>query len=175
MNTKQPQQNQLSFYKPNSYNKGMACSFRPGQDGGLYVSFIRQHSWNASTKNGSFKGNMNDPKMKRNMKLSIFEAGGISSAILEKGKWSAFHKFGEGGASIMFGPYEKDGVFTGFVLRLTDSKDKENAFSIGFTPAEAAVLNCYLLEFVRSSFYNESIKGEPQDSPSSSAEESSDF
>jgi hypothetical protein len=146
--------NPLHFYKPNSYNKGIACSFNEADDGGLYVSFIRQHSWNAATRSGSFKANMNNPKAKKGVKFSVFEAGGLVRSIEGKEKWSSYHKFGDnGGISIQFGPYEKDGTLMGFGLKVVDSKDKDNLFAVGFTLDEAIALKLYLEQYVTNSFY----------------------
>ena len=63
--------NNIQFYKPNSFNKGVAVSlsFNP-QDSGIYVSFIKQFSWDAQRKIGSFKENKENPKAKKNIKFN---------------------------------------------------------------------------------------------------------
>jgi hypothetical protein len=148
---------QLSFYKPNSKNTGVAVSVNAGaKDGGLYISFIRQFSWNPEKKTGSFKENKDVASAKKNIKFNQFEAGGIIRAIETKDKWSAFHKFGaDSGVSIYFSPYEREEVLVGFGLKILDSRDKDNPFSVGFTLDEVICLREYLKEYIRNGFYEE--------------------
>lgn len=146
--------NNIQFYKPNSSNKGVAVSisFNPA-DSGIYVSFIRQFSWNAEKKIGSFKGNKDNPKAKKNIKFNDIEVSGIIRAIEKEEKWSTFHKFNnESGVSISFAPYIKDNVMSGFGLRISDSKDKENIFSVGFTNDESIKLREWLKLSLEESF-----------------------
>jgi hypothetical protein len=146
--------NNIQFYKPNSSNKGVAVSisFNPA-DSGIYVSFIRQFSWNADKKIGSFKGNKDNPKAKKNIKFNDIEVSGIIRAIEKEEKWSTFHKFNnESGVSISFAPYIKDNVMSGFGLRISDSKDKENVFSVGFTNDESVKLREWLKLSLEESF-----------------------
>jgi len=138
--------NNIQFYKPNSSNKGVAVSlsFNPS-DSGIYVSFIKQFSWDANKKIGSFKENRENPKAKKNIKFNDIEASGIIRAIEKEEKWSTFHKFNnDSGVSISFAPYIKENVMSGFGLRISDSKDKENVFSVGFTNDESVKLREWL-------------------------------
>ena len=149
--------NSISFYKPNAKNTGVAVSVNAGtKDGSLYISFIRQFSWNPARKTGSFKENKDVQSAKKNVKFNEFEAGGLIRAIESREKWSAFHKFGdESGVSISFAPYERDGVIIGFGLRVSDSRDKDNPFSVGFTLDEAITLREYLKEYLKVAFYRD--------------------
>jgi hypothetical protein len=138
--------NNIQFYKPNASNKGVALSiaFNP-KDSGIYFSFIKQHSWNAEKRIGSFKENKDNPKAKKNIKFNDTEISGIIRAIEKEDKWSAYHKFNnDGGVSISFSPYIKDDVMAGFGMRIVDSRDKENPFSIGFTNDESVRLREWL-------------------------------
>jgi hypothetical protein len=138
--------NNIQFYKPNSFNKGVAVSlsFNP-QDSGIYVSFIKQFSWDAQRKIGSFKENKENPKAKKNIKFNDIEVSGIIRAIEKEEKWSTFHKFNnDSGVSISFAPYIKENIMSGFGLRISDSKDKENVFSVGFTNDESIKLREWL-------------------------------
>jgi len=138
--------NNIQFYKPNSFNKGVAVSlsFNPS-DSGIYVSFIKQFSWDAKKKIGSFKENRENPKAKKNIKFNDIEVSGIIRAIEKEEKWSTFHKFNnDSGVSISFAPYIKENVMSGFGLRISDSKDKENIFSVGFTNDESIKLREWL-------------------------------
>ena len=144
----------IQFYKPNSSNKGIAVSlsFNPA-DSGIYVSFIKQFSWNMQKKTGSFKENRNNPKAKKNIKFNDTEVSGIIRAIEKEEKWSTFHKFNnDTGVSISFSPYIKDEVMAGFGLRVSDSKDKENVFSVGFTNDESIKLREWLKLSLRECF-----------------------
>jgi len=146
--------NNIQFYKPNSSNKGVAVSvsFNPA-DSGIYVSFIRQFSWDAGKKIGSFKGNKDNPRAKKNIKFNDIEVSGIIRAIEKEEKWSTFHKFNnDSGVSISFAPYIKDNIMAGFGLRVSDSKDKENVFSVGFTNDEAVKLREWLKLSLEESF-----------------------
>ena len=129
----------IQFYKPTSSNKGIAVSisFNP-EDSGIYVSFIRQFSWDANKKTGSFKENKENPAAKKNIKFNDTEISGIIRAIEKEDSWSTYHKYGnDKGASISFSPYIKNEIMSGFGLRVIDSSNKENAFSVGFTLDES--------------------------------------
>ena len=151
--------NNIQFYKPNSSNKGVAVSVALNpKDAGIYFSFIKQHSWDNVKKIGSFKENKDNPKAKKNIKINDIEAAGIIRSIEKEEKWSAYHKFNENsGVSISFSPYIKENVMSGFGLRIVDSKDKENVFSVGFTNDESVKLR----EWLKASL-NEIFKSEPQ-------------
>jgi hypothetical protein len=146
--------NNIQFYKPNASNKGVAVSvsFNPA-DSGIYVSFIKQFSWDAAKKIGSFKGNKDNPKAKKNIKFNDIEVAGIIRAIEKEEKWSTFHKFNnDSGVSISFAPYIKDNVMAGFGLRVSESKDKDNIFSVGFTNDESIKLREWLKLSLEESF-----------------------
>jgi len=146
--------NNIQFYKPNASNKGVAVSisFNPA-DSGIYVSFIKQFSWDATKRIGSFKGNKDNPKAKKNIKFNDIEVAGIIRAIEKEEKWSTFHKFNnDSGVSISFAPYIKDNVMAGFGLRVSESKDKDNIFSVGFTNDESIKLREWLKLSLEESF-----------------------
>ena len=146
--------NNIQFYKPNASNKGVAVSvsFNPA-DSGIYVSFIKQFSWDAAKRIGSFKGNKDNPKAKKNIKFNDIEVAGIIRAIEKEEKWSTFHKFNnDSGVSISFAPYIKDNIMAGFGLRVSESKDKENIFSVGFTNDESIKLREWLKLSLEESF-----------------------
>ena len=146
--------NNIQFYKPNAFNKGVAVSvsFNPA-DSGIYVSFIKQFSWDTAKRIGSFKGNKDNPKAKKNIKFNDIEVAGIIRAIEKEEKWSTFHKFNnDSGVSISFAPYIKDNVMAGFGLRVSESKDKENIFSVGFTNDESIKLREWLKLSLEESF-----------------------
>jgi hypothetical protein len=137
---------QIQFYKPTPSNKGVAVSisYNP-EDYGIYVSFIKQFSWDNEKKTGSFKENKDNAQAKKNIKFNDTEISGIIRAIEKETSWSTYHKFGnEGGASISFSPYIKNDLMAGFGLRVIESANKENIFSVGFTLDEATKLREWL-------------------------------
>lgn len=154
--------NNIQFYKPNAANKGVAVSVALNpKDAGIYFSFIKQHSWDNVKKIGSFKGNKENPKAKKNIKINDIEAAGIIRAIEKEEKWTAYHKFNESsGVSISFAPYIKENIMSGFGLRIVDSKDKENIFSVGFTNDESIKLREWLKAGLNEIFKSENIAQE---------------
>ena len=79
----------LNFYKPNRSNAGTALSFNvaPPKENtkdaspDLYVSFVKQASWNDETKKGSFSENAKNPEKTASLKLNETEAASIIRAI----------------------------------------------------------------------------------------------
>ena len=136
----------IQFYKPTPSNKGIAISISFNQeDSGIYVSFIRQFSWDANKKTGSFKENKENPQAKKNIKFNDTEISGIIRAIEKEESWSTYHKYGnDKGASISFSPYIKNEIMSGFGLRVVDSANKDNAFAVGFTLDESVKLREWL-------------------------------
>jgi hypothetical protein len=152
------------IYKPNAANKGSAFTFNfgPAKKGGdlkgdlvLYVSTVLQATWNASTKQGSFKENAKNPAKTCNVKLSLFEVGGLINAIKRRIEFKGYHTFPGGNGSVQFSftPATKDEVFQGFRFSILRSSDKA-VFAIGIGPHEAEVLNSYLDFGLKTAFQN---------------------
>lgn len=165
----------LQFYKPNSSNKGSALSISLNpKDMGIYISFIRQYSWNGQTKTGSFKENKDNPSAKKNIKLNDTEVSGIIRAIEKVDKWSSFHKFNnEKGTSISFSPYIKEDQMLGFGLKVSDSKD--SSFSIGFTNDESIKLREWLKLALQCCFSSPEAHAAQSVATHDTAEQASDF
>jgi hypothetical protein len=144
----------IAFYKANPKSTGSACSFKADtkldSSKGVYVEFIKQISWNAEKRTGSFKGGEQAA-----LKFSINEVGDMLNA-LEKNvpafpqfnkDAGAYHKSPTGSASIRFCPYidSKTGEQRGFSLSVSKKEDgKDKKFVIGFTFAEMVVLREFL-------------------------------
>ena len=87
------------IYKPNSKNSGHAMSIQVSKDnregkGGelqLFMSIIKQSSWNPATKTGSFSGSTKDDSKKVNVKFNEFEVGAMIRAFLRGTNESFFH------------------------------------------------------------------------------------
>jgi hypothetical protein len=150
----------LSFYKPNSYNKGSAIQLQFGlkeDDSGLYVSIIKQASWNNSTKRGSFSENAKDPLKNKKIKLNSTECGAMIRVLNEKiEKWSTVHKSNDKMTSLLFSNYIKDNVKMGHGLNITE-KGKES-FLIGFNNDESEILKIFLEEYIKFTFEKKNLE-----------------
>lgn len=135
----------IQFYKPNSKNTGCAFGFRIGskskqnnEDLCVYLTAVKQHSWNDKTKNGSFAENAKDPDKSVIIKFNEVELGGFIYAIRNYEKYNLFHSFEDNKTSISFGPYTKqngDKAFSFSVIR-----NSANKFGMGVEMSEAYLL-----------------------------------
>lgn len=139
----------ISFYKPNPRNTGSASSFsyKP-KDGTFFVSFVKQYSWDAGRKIGSFTQNRNNPAASVNAKFGAHEIAGILVAI-ERGEpdFSTYHTSTNQTLQVNFGQYVKDGVVqSGYSLRITkDSNGQKTNFAMLLTLGEGRLLREYLV------------------------------
>jgi len=144
----------LQFYKPNSKNTGSACSFSYNkQDKALYVSFVRQASWNSQTKTGSFKGSGLDKKA--SSKVSSTELAGLVHSLEANTEYNAFHGNTDKNTTFKLAPYSKDGSQVGYSFALNQRDNPNNvkkSFIIGFNFAEGRMLKEYILASLRSYF-----------------------
>ncbi len=154
----------LPIYKPNAANKGSAFTFNfgPAKKGGdlkgdlaLYVSTVLQASWNSTTKQGSFKENAKNQAKTCNIKLSLFEVGGLINSIKRRVEFKGYHTFPGSSSSIQFSfaPAVKEEVFNGFIFSILRGSDKA-VFRIGIAPNEAEVLSNFLDFGLKQHFAN---------------------
>ncbi len=144
----------VSFYKPNPFNKGSASQFQYGLkdgDNGLYVSIIKQASWNDQTKRGSFASNAKDPKKSKRIKLNANESAGICRVLGgQSEKWATVHKSSDKVTSLSFAPYIKDGSHIGFGLSVGEKGGE--SFMLSLTRDEGYVLEVFLSEHIKHGF-----------------------
>jgi len=144
----------ISYYKPNSYNKGAAAQFQFGakdNDFGLYLSIIKQFGWNSDSKRGSFSENAKNPSKNKKIKFNNIEASAICRVINGlTDKWSTVHKSESKTTSISFSHYVKDGVKLGFGLSVGE-KDGES-FMIGLNNDEGYLLKEFLKSYILFTF-----------------------
>jgi len=144
----------LSFYKPNSYNKGSAAQFQYGaKDGdfGLYISIVKQAGWNNDTKKGSFSANAKDPKKNKKVKINNIEAAAISRVLdCTTDKWSTVHKSESKTTSLIFSHYIKDAVKLGYGLSV--SEKNAESFMLSLNNDEGHVLKVFLNEYIKFTF-----------------------
>lgn len=152
----------VSFYKPNSYNKGSASQFQYGAkegDKGLYISIVKQASWNDATKRGSFSANSKDPKKNKRIKINASEAAGISRVLDARSeKWSSVHKSDAATTSLSFTPYIKDGIQLGYGLSVGEKGGE--SFMLSLTNDEGYVLASFLKGYIDSTFESKSVEKE---------------
>ena len=158
----------LHFYKPNAKVTGTACSFYLNKnDNSFFSTLIKQDSWNAEKRIGSFSKNKNNPAKKVNIKFSQVEIAGIIDAIESNREFSGYHGSNQI-VKFKFGPYMRGDEQVGFSYSVNkeskeDSTDKTN-FLIGFYFTEARLLKEHLQYLLRESFVlqDESFVPKPQ-------------
>ena len=129
----------VQYYKPNSKNTGCAFSFDIGannknQEPCVYVRAVKQYSWDASKRSGSFSGNAKDPEKSISIKLNEIEVGGLINAITNYTEFSAFHSYEDNKTSISFKPYTKKDGTKAFSFGVT--RNSANKFGIGVEMSE---------------------------------------
>ena len=140
----------VSLYKPNKKNSGAACSFSwSDKDKAVYISMIKQHSWNEKTRNGSFKENINNPKAKLFIKLSATEVGGIINSAERRAEFSGYHTSPNQVVRFSFKPgFTAEKVFRGLSFSATrelkeDSTNK-TSINVGFSPEDLVLIREFL-------------------------------
>ncbi len=148
----------FAIYKPNPKNSGFACSFNTPTDFScVYATIIKQHSWNAESKNGSFKENKLNPENRVNIKLSFVECGAILDCLERNRDFSAYHD-ADKPKQVKFEVWKDKGTGESrgfsFAVTMTDKENREykNAFYIGLTFAEGRLLREFLSYSMRKHF-----------------------
>jgi hypothetical protein len=146
----------IQFYKPNPRVTGSACSFRGDTvEGNVFVSLLKQASWDDNAKIGSFKANKDDKSKVANIKLNFNEAAAILDCIERNRPFSTYHKTEAQKVGINFKPYMKEveGKQTqvGFSFSMSkEAGDTKESFLIGFTFAEARHIREYLIAVMQN-------------------------
>jgi hypothetical protein len=148
----------IQLYKPNSKNTGCAFGFQRGLSMGknpepcVYVTGIKQFSWDDKTKTGSFSKNQENPDKKCQIKLDEKELAGLIYAIENGVEFSAFHSFEDTKTTIVFKPYEKKGPKGGKAWSFTLTRNSTEKFGIGVELSEAQLLCEFFKYFLRYVF-----------------------
>ncbi len=141
----------MQLYKPNSNNKGHAVgmSFN-SKEQKLYVQFIKQTSWDANSKKGTFKGGRTF-----NISLGAAELGAVLNVIEQRTTEKLFHSSEKGDTSITIKPFlGKNDVENGFSISANPrGGDEEISFGFWFNNSESRLLKEYLL-FVLYHFFS---------------------
>ena len=157
----------LQIYKPNSKNQGSALNINisspQGKEPLLFINLIRQFSWNAETKKGSFAGNKDQPENTVNMKMVAMECGEVISAITNRYNYSTFHTFNNNSTTLNLSPWDqpsrtlkynpstKSQEATGDILPsfgLSLKKGSFNPIKIPLGPGECQLIMHYLKKFL---------------------------
>jgi hypothetical protein len=143
----------IEFYKPQKTGNGTCATFECNstiedpKKTGFYVNLLKQHSWDDSSKNGSFKENVNNPEKHKKIKLNDLELCNILYVLESNSekKFSTVHKNGEKVTPIFFEPYIKDSAFIGHVLKI-------DGVGIAFNIVESIKLREYIKASLHSLF-----------------------
>mgnify|MGYP001036862881 CR=1 FL=1 len=147
---------QYNLYKPNTKNTGCAFSFKiitKDKDGQntkptFLIQSIKQASWNANKKIGSFSANAKDPEKNIYCKINENEVGAILNAIEKYSDFSAFHTYNDDKTTISLKPYQKNNGTNAWSLGVI--KNSTLKFGIGIELGEArtlkALLELYLIK-----------------------------
>ena len=144
----------LSYYKPNSQNKGAAAQFQYGakeNDYGIYFSIVKQFGWNNESKKGSFSENSKNPLKNKKIKLNSTEASAMCRVLESSSeKWSTVHKTETKTTSISFSHYIKEGVKMGYGLSINEKNGE--SFMIGLNNDEGYLLKEFLKSYILFTF-----------------------
>ena len=169
----------IHLYHPTKSVKGFACSFwYSDRDGSLFATLIKQSGWDDKNQNGIFKGSLDDPNKKVNIKLSDVEACAILDCIERNRPFSTFHAFDEAPKAISFVPWMNQPIADddgnrpaptqqgfSFSISVTNPKDaaNKNSFYIGLKYAEARLVREFLIYYLHNSFDKHRTKKLPDE------------
>jgi hypothetical protein len=149
----------ISYYKPNSQNKGAAAQFQFGikeDDYGLYLSIVKQSSWNNESKRGSFSENAKNPLKNKKIKFNNTEASAICRVLQsDTDKWSTVHKNESKTTSITVSHYIKDGTKLGYGFSISEKNGE--SFMIGLNNDEGYLLKQFLHSYILFTFDKKSV------------------
>lgn len=164
----------LPFYKPNAKNTGVLANFSIGQRDSkpaFYLNMIRQHSWDANKRTGSFRENNDDADKKIAIKLNHTELGEFLASIASRVPYSGFHNFNDNKTSILLTPWDKprkvktkDGeeTYKTDAFGLVVTRNGSDTFRLPLDPGEVKVLerfiHRYLDVFFESNVYDSKPK-----------------
>tara|TARA_Y100000593_G_scaffold22047_1_gene44180 strand:+ start:18 stop:566 length:549 start_codon:yes stop_codon:yes gene_type:complete len=139
----------IQFYKPNAKMTGSACQFYlNNKDGSFFSTLIKQASWDANKKTGSFQANKNDPTKNVIIKFSPKEIAGILDAMERNVEYKGYHRSAQQTVQFTFGPYVWSGEQKGFSYSVSKQGNEDTtqkaSFLIGFYFDESKLLKLHL-------------------------------
>ena len=154
----------ISFYKPQASNNGTACSFYMNKDGEFFSELLKQKTWDANRKIGTFN---KDTKV--SVKWSQLELAEILNLLEGKQpKFSAFHKSQKQVVKVLFAKSDKyDGAYSLNVTReASDDSTNQQKYFLGVYANEAVLLREHLRYLLQESFRVNDAKFSNQQSKS---------
>ena len=153
----------IQFYKPNAKMTGSACQFYLNYtDGSFFSTLIKQASWDANKKTGSFQANRKDPTKNVIIKFSALEIAGILDAIQRNVEFKGYHSSSQQVVQFSFGPYVRDNEQKGYSYSVSkqgkEDSTQKASFLIGFYFNEAKLLERHLEYLLRRHFKIEDEK-----------------
>ena len=147
----------VQFYKPNAKMTGSACQFYLNHnDGSFFSTLIKQASWDAGKKTGSFQANKKDPTKNVIIKLSAGEVAGFISAIERNAEFKGYHSSSQQVVQFSFGPYMRDGNQVGFSYSVSkqgkEDTTQKTSFLMGLYFNEATLLKKHLEFLLNKNF-----------------------
>ena len=88
----------IEFYKPQKTGNGTCATFdcvtslEDAKKNGFYINLLKQHSWDDSTKNGSFKENVNNPEKHKKIKINDLEICNFLYVLESNGEKKIYEK-----------------------------------------------------------------------------------
>ena len=153
----------IQFYKPNAKMTGSACQFYlNNNDGSFFSTLIKQASWDANKKTGSFQANKNDPTKNVIIKFSPKEIAGILDAMERNVEYKGYHRSAQQTVQFTFGPYMWNDEQKGFSYSVSKQGNEDTtqkaSFLIGFYFDEAKLLKMHLEHLLNKHFEIEEAK-----------------
>jgi len=147
----------VQFYKPNAKMTGSACQFYLNyNDGSFFSTLIKQASWDANKKSGSFQANKQDPTKNVIIKLSSAEVAGFIDAIERSVEFKGYHSSAQQVVQFSFGPYMRDEKQVGYSYSVSkqgkEDSTQKASFLIGLYFNEARLLKQHLEYLLDKSF-----------------------
>lgn len=128
---------------------GSACQFYlNNNDGTFFSTLIKQASWDANKKTGSFQANKKDPLKNVIIKFSPKEIAGILDAMERNVEYKGYHRSAQQTVQFTFGPYVWSGEQKGFSYSVSKQGNEDTtqkaSFLIGFYFDESKLLKAHL-------------------------------
>ncbi len=128
---------------------GSACQFYlKYNDGSFFSTLIKQASWDANKKTGSFQANRKDPMKNVIIKFSPLEIAGFLDSIERNVDFKGYHSSSQQVVQFSFGPYitgdEQKGYSYSVSKQGKEDSTQKASFLIGFYFNEAKLLKRHL-------------------------------
>jgi hypothetical protein len=164
----------IHFYHPNKKVTGFAASFwHSNRDDTVFATILKQSGWDEKNENGVFKGSMDDPQKRVNVKLDYVELAGILDCIERNRPFNQPHDTEETIKQVSFTPWidKSDNSQRGFSFSITvtnkQDRNVKNSFYIGLTFAEARLIREFIIFCLHTHFglVKKSSVNRPQAAP----------